>query len=310
MQEIRDWELKLVAQGKSRRTVQEYVSQLCRLAAWGANQHPPLLAPAAYKSRDLTRYLAERRLMDGVGPPSIGLAISAARGFFGWVVGKSRSPARRLDYPKAELHEQRTLTPAQAMRLLELPDTSSAIGRRDLAIVCLLLDTGLRATEVCNLTLDGVHVAENWLAVPGKRRKLLYKCFSDATAMQLANWLAVRRAADGCDRLFVSIRRGRGSQAPAGKPITREALRGVCERLAGPAQIAELSPHDFRRTCTCFALMLGCPDRLAEMQLGWGEAPRDMLTRYSLALRVQQFKPYCPVAWLMGGAKAVGASLP
>lgn len=306
-QTIQDFENWLAGRRLSPRTIQEYVWQVRRLAAWGAAQHPPIKG-LEYKPRDLSRYLAERRLMDEVGDSSIRSAISSFNSFFIWTLGKRKNPAKNLEYPQSELVEQRTLTPAQAARVLEVPDTSSMIGRRDLAILCLLLDTGLRASEVCNLSLSGVRVEENYLTVPGKGRKFLFKAFCDYTAMQLANWLAVRQAEPGCDRFFVSVLRGRGSKAPAGTVITREAMRGVCARVAGPAGIPELSPHDFRRTCTCFAVALGCPDRLTKMQLGWGESPNDMLTRYSLALRVKQFIPYSPVAWLMSGGTKAGAS--
>ena len=307
-QEIKDFSNYLLGQNKSLRTVSEYASQVRRLAAWGLRQSPPLTTVPAFKSRELNRYLAERRLLDKVGPPSIALAVSAFKLFFAWLVGKSRSPARALKHPSPEMNEQRTLTPAQAARVLAGPDTSTLIGRRDLAIVCLALDTGLRASELCRLTVANVHLSENYLEVKGKRRKLLYKAFCDYTRMQLESWLAARAARPGIDQFFVTVRRGRGRASPPGVGLTREALRGVCARVAGPADIALLSPHDFRRTCTCIAVMLGCPDRIAEMQLGWGESPKDMLTRYSLALRAKQFVRYSPVAYLTGTGDAHGSS--
>jgi site-specific recombinase XerC len=274
------------------------------MAAWGEQQHPPLRAAVDFKQRDLSRYLAERRLNDGIGPASVALAISACRTFFAWVLGKRRSPARGLVYPREELHEQRTLTPQQAARVLEVLETSSVIGQRDLAILCLMLDTGLRASEVCHLTLGGVHLLDAFLTVRGKRGKLLTKAFCGYTAMQLANWLSVRQAVAGCDRFFVSVAHGVGRAAPPGKALTRQAIRGICNRVAKGAGIPALSPHDLRRTCTYIALLRGCPDRIAKLQLGWGESTTDMLSRYSLALRVQQFVQYSPVDWLMSGGYA------
>jgi integrase/recombinase XerD len=309
-QEIKDFENYLLAQQKSLRTVHEYAWQVRRLAAWGARQSPPLTTVPQFKARDLNRYLAERRLLDEVGRSSIASATTAFKLFFGWLVGKRKSPAAGLKYPAAEMNEQRTLTMEQAARVLEIPDTSSVIGRRDLAILCLALDTGLRASEICRLTLANVHVAENYLVVKGKRSKLLYKAFCNYTAMQLANWLAVRVAASGVEQLFVSVHRGRGRVGPPGKGLTREALRGVCARVAGPAGIEQLSPHDFRRTCTCIAVALGCPDRIAELQLGWAEGPKDMLTRYSLRLKARQFLHWSPVAYLTGtAAPAAGGEM-
>src|SRR3972149_5694914 len=46
---------------------------------------------------------------------------------------------------------QRTLTPEQVMAVLMVCDTSTPIGRRDLALQALMIDSGLRAAEVCRL---------------------------------------------------------------------------------------------------------------------------------------------------------------
>lgn len=289
---------------RSERTLAEYAWQLRRLAAWGVKQSPPITSAADFKLRHLQLYLKERRHLDGVGPSAIGVATSALRGFFRWGLGKRRSPAEGLEHPLVEMEEQRTLTPDQAMRVLEVPDTSSVIGKRDLAILCLMLDTGLRASEVANLRLDKVRLDEGYLSVRGKRSKLLYKAFCPYTTTQLAAWLSVRQAAPECDRFFVSVRHGRGRRHPLGKPLTRQALRCVCVRVARPAGLAALSPHDLRRTCLCFALLLGCPEVVAKSQLGWSKEPSDMVARYSLAVQVKAFLTYSPVRWLMSGQVA------
>src|SRR5258706_5904470 len=132
-QSTKDFENWLRSQQKSLRTVRESTWQVRRLAAWGAARSPSLKVPADFKARDLNSYLAERRLLDEVGPSSIALAVSAFKLFFGWICGR-KSPAKGLTHPKAEMHEHRTLTPEQAARVLEIPDTSSIIRRRDLAI--------------------------------------------------------------------------------------------------------------------------------------------------------------------------------
>lgn len=301
---INDFKNWLVSQRKSLATVEAYTSHLKRLAVWGEAQHPAIRQAVDFKARDLTRFIAERQLMDGIGATSVQVTISAFRKFFRWIVGASRSPARTLVFPRAEISEQRTLSPDQARRVLEAPDTSSTIGRRDLAILCLMLDTGLRASEVANLTLEGVHLDELYLVVRGKRGKMLAKAFCHYTAIQMSNWLAERKAVEGCDRFFVSVLHGSGYSAPPGKALTRQAIRALCKRVSKVVGLKELSPHDFRRTCTYIAMLRGCPDRIAELQLGWGESARGMLTRYSLALRAKHFLDYSPVAWLMSGAYA------
>jgi integrase/recombinase XerC len=77
-------------------------------------------------------------------------------------------------------------------RLLEMPDTSTALGRRDRTILELLYASGLRLRELVNLDLEDVHLGARMVRVLGKGRKQRVVPFNNAAADALKKSLADR----------------------------------------------------------------------------------------------------------------------
>jgi site-specific recombinase XerD len=82
-----------------------------------------------------------------------------------------RVPAR-LEMPKQE-KKVLQVPSSQQIQLLFWGLVRSTTSERDRAVLCLLLDTGLRVNELCMLKLEDVHFHGNeaWLALHGKGRK-------------------------------------------------------------------------------------------------------------------------------------------
>jgi integrase/recombinase XerD len=114
---------------------------------------------------------------------------------------------------------------------------------RDLALVLVMLDTGIRASECCHLTLDDVDIDGRSLLVRnGKGQKERYVFFSDTTARALSRWLAYRPADAFDDTLFISQK--------THQAMTRNCLCVVIKRLGERAGITgtRVSPHTLRHT--------------------------------------------------------------
>jgi integrase/recombinase XerD len=114
---------------------------------------------------------------------------------------------------------------------------------RDLALVLVLLDTGIRASECCHLSLDDVDLEGRSLLVRnGKGQKDRLVFFSDLTARALRRWLACRPADVVDDAVFLSQK--------TGAALTRNSLAVAVKRLGARAGIngASISPHTLRRT--------------------------------------------------------------
>jgi integrase/recombinase XerD len=107
------------------------------------------------------------------------------------------------------------------------------------------LDTGVRASECCNLTLDDVDIeARSLLIRNGKGGKDRYTFFSDTTARAISRWLVYRPADTFDDALFISQR--------TGLRLNRNSLAMVVKRVGERAGIkgVRVSPHTMRH---CFA---------------------------------------------------------
>ncbi len=140
-----------------------------------------------------------RQQKAGRSPSSINRAIGATRSFGRFLFEEGRlqiNPAQalrsiRLGPPLAPKH----LTVPEVQRLLSMPDTDTAVGRRDHAILMLLYNTGLRVGELCALSRDDVRLpAEGWgaLQVVGKGRRLHRLPINRPAADALLAYLADR----------------------------------------------------------------------------------------------------------------------
>lgn len=151
-------------------------------------------------------------------------------------------------------------------RLRASVDAATLKGRRDLAILDLMLYAGLRRAEVCSLTGDSLQQQDGrfWLTVQGKGSKTRRLKVHDVLYQSLAEWLAAAEKLDektpSPHHLFEGMtRHGR---------LTGNALTGA----------NALAPHDLRRTCARNAYDNGAP--LPKIQQFLGHANIETTMRY------------------------------
>ena len=82
-------------------------------------------------------------------------------------------------------------------RLLDTPDPSTPLGRRDRAILELFYASGLRLSELVGLDLEDVHLSARMLRVLGKGGKERLLPFNRAAETALQEWLPDRECASG-----------------------------------------------------------------------------------------------------------------
>lgn len=239
---------------------------------------------------DLARYLAQRRAIDGVGDATIRRSINALRAFYKYALG-GKSPAKSIKPKSVKRKKQRSLTWEQVDALLLACDTSTARGRRDLALVCLLLDSGLREAEACRLLVADVVMEERRLTVQVKGGNDGDGIFSRDTQAALSAWLAIRPlyARPEVGNFFVSV----GGLLP-GTAITPSGMRTIFRRLGRAAGFERFSPHDLRRSFATLSSKLGVPSRVLQVAGRWEDI--QMVVRYTPTIEADDFERYSPVS--------------
>ncbi len=222
-------------------------------------------------------------------------ALCALRAFYRYAVGKARSPVEsmRIHRPKGQVG--RTLSFRELELLLGSLDTSSPKGIRDLSIIMMLYDTGMRASELCGLQLCRLDLPAHTLQAFVKGQRWQPKAYGAYAASCLDRWLAIRdrHASAGIESVYVGI----GGAKP-GTRMTPSGLRAVFRDLARAANLPHFSPHAFRRTFATHSLLRGDDMRTVQIRGGW--ATLEMLLLYSRAISVGDLSKPFPSDRLMG----------
>jgi site-specific recombinase XerD len=139
------------------------------------------------------------------------------------------------------------LTAEQGQALWQAPDREQLKGKRDRALLALLLTCGLRRHEVVALTLDHLQQREeHWAVVDlvGKAGHMRTVPVPDWVKSELDEWLAAAAILRG--RLF---RRVNKAGRAWGEGLTEKAVWHIVKGAANCVGVTKLAPHDLRRTC-------------------------------------------------------------
>jgi site-specific recombinase XerD len=172
------------------------------------------------------------------------------------------------------------LSHRQAQALLDAPDTSTAKGMRDRAILAVLLGCGLRREEAASLTVEHLQQREGrWVIVDllGKRSKVRSVPVPSWAKSAIDEWLVAGAITGGA--IFRPV--NKGGRVGAGAMTAQAIYNAVNEYAAGLG--LTVHPHDLRRTFAKLAHKGNAP--LEQIQLTLGHSSVQTTERY---LGVQQ----------------------
>jgi len=263
-----------------------YLYDLRAFVAW-------LQSSGVDAARDVTyshciAYLAERRI-GGLGSNALRRVVWAIRCWLEFELGPTH-PAADLKPPKARHTIQRSLSMEKLRRVLYSCDTSTLQGTRDLAMLALMADSGLRSSEVCRLLVTDLDLDELRLVVQVKGGDDGFGVISKTTCAFVRRWLDARSALARCPELFV--------HSYHGTALTTGGLRAIFRRVGRDAGLLAFSPHDMRRTMAMIATELRAPTRVTQVGGRWGSI--EQVEGYTRGLAVDEFRRYSPVAYVMG----------
>lgn len=141
---------------------------------------------------------------------------------------------------------------ADARALLGSCDRRRALGRRDYALLLLLLRLGLRRGEVARLTLDDIDWRAGELVVRGKRGREDRLPLPADVGDAVAGYLRRGRPASARREVFLQAR---APYAPIAAGTVASTVRRACRRAGVP----EVGSHRLRHTTACAMVQAGVP---------------------------------------------------
>ena len=210
------------------------------------------------KTEDLRKYLSNYKEDSNCNLISIDNMRRIFSSFFSWLEEEDyilKSPARRIHKIKTALIIKNTYTDEN---IEEMRDTCKN-NIRNLAMIELLISTGMRVGELVKLNISDINFEDRSCIVFGKGSKQREVYFDAKTKLHLKEYLKIRK--DDEEALFVSRK----------KPYQRLSISGIeliIRKIGKECEIDKAYPHKFRRTLATKAIDKGMPVEQVQKLLG------------------------------------------
>ncbi|MBW2603307.1 MAG: site-specific tyrosine recombinase XerD [Deltaproteobacteria bacterium] len=203
----------------------------------------------------------------GLGSKSCARHLITLRGFYRFLAQEKIlefDPAKLIDLPKSGLKLPDVLSVSEVNLLLNIPDSSKPLGKRNAAMIELLYAAGLRVSELVNLKFLDVNLEACFVRVLGKGSKERIVPFGLYAKDKIDDYIHNSRP---------SLLKHRISQylfvARAGKPMTRQGFWKLLKQYVKQAGIKKkVTPHSFRHSFASHLLEGGADLRTVQVMLG------------------------------------------
>lgn len=234
------------------KTVKTYTTSLRQFFTWlSANG---ITQPRTEDVRAYRDYMAATHK-----PTTVQAYIFAVRRFFDWTEAEGLYPNVAGKIKGARLNREPKkdyLTSSQARAVLAGMERETLQGKRNYAIVTLMLTGGLRDIEVCRANVEDLRTAgdNTVLYIQGKGRdeKAEYVIVPEQAERAVREYLKARDNADPAAPLFTSE-----SNNSKGQRMTTRSISGVCKSAMVSAgyDSDRLTAHSLRHTAVTLALI-------------------------------------------------------
>ena len=208
-------------------------------------------------TNDIRCYLAEQQEQRELSKVTIDNLRRIFSSFFSWLEDEdyiTKSPVRRIHKVRTDALVKEVLTDENIEVLRD-----SCQEMRDVAMIDLLLSTGMRVGELVKINREDIDFQERQCVVFGKGNKEREVYFNARTKIHLKKYLEQRT--DTNPALFVSLH----------EPHTRLTISGVevrLRQLGKRVNMHKVHPHKFRRTLATMAIDKGMPIEQVQKMLG------------------------------------------
>ncbi len=227
----------------SPKTITNYLADLRVFVRWAETAYNGDFSLVRV-SPDQIRAYRRHLLAENRAPSTINRHLQALRKCCTYLAQTNLSPtnaAAEIPLVKVTAKQPEPLSPAAVNALLAAAqNTRASIAKRDVAIMHLLADVGLRVTEIVELQMDdvqfdfpGVHL----MVRNGRDARRVP--LPDAVCTALKDWLVIRPQSASYPNVFLS---------QEGRPISARTVQRIVHRCAREAGLAGVTPQLLRRT--------------------------------------------------------------
>ena len=238
-------------EGCSQRTISYYKENIQRLIS---KLEKPI---KGITTEDIRNYLSNYKETNNCGSVTIDNIRRVFSSFFAWLEDEDyiiKSPVRRIHKVKAASIIKETFTDENIEKM-----RAECKNIRNLAIIELLISTGMRVGELVNLNIEDINFEDRSCIVQGKGNKQREVYFDARTKIHLMQYLNIRK--DDNKALFVS----------KNKPHQRLSISGIeliVRKIGVKTDVNRVHPHKFRRTLATMAIDKGMPIEQVQKLLG------------------------------------------
>ncbi len=212
----------------------------------------------------------------GLSPYSVQGKVRALKAFSSWLFSEgytSENILLTLKLPKVPVNLVEPLTSQEIDKLMSCQNPLAATGSRNMSILVILLDSGLRVGELCGLKYEDAHIEEGYLKVFGKGSKERVVPIGSLAQKMLWRYVFHFRPeplTPSCDYLFLTL---------DGNPLVVNAVKLILSRWGKKAGVPRLHAHLCRHTYATNFLCHNCGDVFRLQQI-LGHTTLEMVRKY------------------------------
>ncbi|MBI4974288.1 MAG: site-specific tyrosine recombinase XerD [Candidatus Omnitrophica bacterium] len=253
-----------VERGLSKNTVSSYRADLFRFINYLESKGIKDIDNV--KRQDVTSHLLHLK-DNGLSSNSISRALAAIKVFYRFLVQERLAKddvAGILESPRLIRPLPNVLGANEVDRLLAAPDVRDWMGIRDKAALELIYATGMRVSEIVELSTDGLNLDVGFIKCKGKGSKERMVPIGKVARNSISRYMEKVRP-----RLLKQRQDAHLFLTRLGKKVSRQSFWKMIKRYAKKARIKkDIAPHTLRHSFATHLLERGADLRVVQEMLG------------------------------------------
>ena len=219
---------------------------------------------------EYVRYMYDEK---GVKHATIACSLRALKAFLNWATERGiieANPMNKIKIGEPKPPTIETFTRDQIRDLLSQPNPKLFVGLRDLTIMIIMLETGVRVRELCDIKMNDVRMTDEQILIEGKNGEDRLVPIQTQAKRILTRYIKARGNSP-VDWLFITV---------DDEKMNRDSLRRRIAKYGRMANITNVrcSPHTFRHTFAKMSVKNGAD--IFTLQRILGHKTLDMVRRY------------------------------